>query len=127
MSVLLSHSPLESDCPKAANLSIKADKGSFLVQVRWQNTVAELQESLTSAVGDVIVAAGAIAYSGPFTPLYRASLLEQWTAKLAELGVPFSQGSNLISTLADPVATRTWAIAGLPTDSVSVENGAAGI
>lgn len=69
------------------------------------------------------MAAGAIAYSGPFTPLYRASLLEQWTTKLAELGVPFSEGSNLISILADPVATRAWAIAGLPTDNVSVENG----
>jgi len=95
-----------------------------VMQVRWQNTVAELQVSLTSAVGDVVVAAGAIAYSGPFTPLYRASLLDQWTTKLTELGVPFSEGSSLIQTLADPIATRAWAIAGLPTDSVSVENGA---
>lgn len=94
------------------------------MQVRWQNTVTELRVSLTSAVGDVIVAAGAIAYSGPFTPHYRSALLEQWTTKLAELNVPLSVGSSLINTLADPVATRAWAISGLPTDSVSVENGA---
>lgn len=94
------------------------------IQVRWQDTVASLGEALINAVGDVIIASGSIAYSGPFTPLFRASLLEQWTAELRRLNVPFTEGTSLIRTLEDPVATRAWTIAGLPTDSVSVENGA---
>jgi dynein heavy chain, axonemal len=80
---------------------------------------------VVNAAGDVLMAAGAIAYSGPFTPLYRAALREQWAAKLEELKLPFTAGTSLIRTLEDPVATRAWTIAGLPTDTVSIENGAA--
>lgn len=31
----------------------------------------QLGHDLVNVVGDVVVAAGAIAYAGPFTPLYR--------------------------------------------------------
>ena len=92
--------------------------------MRWQQTVATLDAALVNVVGDATVAAGAIAYAGPFTPLFRAELLDQWTAKLAELRVPFTKGTSLVKTLEDPVKTRTWNIAGLPTDTVSIENGA---
>jgi dynein heavy chain len=51
----------------------------------------------------VALLAGAIAYSGPFVPSYRASLLADWTAKLVEVGLPHSPHANLIKTLADPV------------------------
>ncbi len=40
-------------------------------RVRWQATVQQLSADLHNAVGDVVVAAGSIAYSGPFTPGYR--------------------------------------------------------
>ena len=86
--------------------------------------MAELGNALTNVTGDVVVAAGAIAYAGPFTPAFRAALLAQWRERLRELGVPFTPGTTLIRTLEDPVQTRAWTLAGLPTDSVSVENGA---
>jgi dynein heavy chain, axonemal len=92
--------------------------------MRWQETVAALEAALGNVVGDVLVSAGAIAYSGPFTPSFRAILLEQWTAALRENGVPFSKGTNLVALLGEPVATRAWVAAGLPTDTVSIENGA---
>lgn len=91
--------------------------------MRWQETVASLGAALVNAVGDVIIASGSIAYSGPFTPVFRSSLLQQWTSELRKLNVPFTEGTSLIRTLEDPVATRAWTIAGLPTDSVSIENG----
>lgn len=40
-------------------------------RVRWQATVQQLSADLHNVVGDVVVAAGCIAYSGPFTPAYR--------------------------------------------------------
>lgn len=54
--------------------------------------------------------AGAIAYSGPFMPSYRSSLLADWTAKLVEVGLPHSPHANLIKTLADPVQVRQQAM-----------------
>ncbi|GBF98747.1 dynein heavy chain axonemal [Raphidocelis subcapitata] len=89
---------------------------------RWQATVLKLQSDLSNLVGDITLSAGAIAYAGPFVPSYRAALNAEWAAALAAAGVPHSRGAGLSSTLADPVKVRTWAIAGLPTDAVSVEN-----
>lgn len=66
--------------------------------------------------------AGAIAYSGPFVPNYRSSLFADWCAKLDEVGLPHSPHASLTKTLADPVQVRAWTIAGLPSDTVSVEN-----
>lgn len=36
-------------------------------RVRWQETVENLQHMLDNIVGDVLVAAGFVAYLGPFT------------------------------------------------------------
>jgi dynein heavy chain, axonemal len=96
------------------------------LQARWLESVASLSEALRNVVGDIVVAAGAIAYSGPFTPTFRADLLSQWTGRLAELAVPFTRNTTLIRTLEDPVQTRAWTLAGLPTDVVSIENGVLG-
>jgi dynein heavy chain len=47
--------------------------------------------------------AGAIAYSGPFVPSYRAALFADWAAKLDTVGLPHSPHASLLQTLADPV------------------------
>jgi len=73
-------------------------------------------------VGDITLAAGAIAYSGPFVPSYRAALHAEWSAALDAARVPRGASASLVGTLADPVRVRAWTLAGLPTDSVSVEN-----
>lgn len=86
-------------------------------------TVEQLGHDLINVMGDVVVAAGAIAYCGPFTPVYRQSLYQEWSTKLHELDVPHTAGTSLTKTLQDPVKVREWTIAGLPTDNVSVENG----
>ena len=37
--------------------------------------------------------------------------------------VPHNESPSLIDTLSDPVKVRSWQIAGLPKDNLSVENG----
>ena len=54
---------------------------------------------MVNVIGDVVVSAGAIAYSGPFTPVYRLQLNHEWIAELQSAGVPSSEGTNLIKTL----------------------------
>ena len=91
-------------------------------RVRWQNTVKQLSSDLVNVVGDVVVAAGSIAYLGPFTPLFRERLLKQWHAAMVDLDLPHTPGASIVRVLEDPVQTRAWTIAGLPTDAVSIEN-----
>lgn len=50
-------------------------------------------------VGDVVVAAGCIAYSGPFTPAFRQLLQQEWTALLQAASVPHTPVTSLIGTL----------------------------
>lgn len=69
-----------------------------------------------------MISAGSIAYTGPFTPSYRSSLLINWIEQLKEYRLPFTQGASIFSTLGDPVKIRQWNIAGLPTDAHSTEN-----
>ena len=56
--------------------------------------------------------------------LCRSQLNAEWLVYLREVNVPFTEGTSMIKTLEVPVQSRAWAIAGLPTDSVSIENGA---
>ena len=56
-------------------------------------------QDLENVVGDIIVAAGSIAYSGPFTPAFRQSLQQEWTAVLQQASVPHTANTNLIDTL----------------------------
>ena len=92
-------------------------------KVRWNATIKSLEERLGRVVGDVVISAGVVAYSGPFTPSFRTDLLSEWSGKMASLNVPHTPGADITSTLADPVQIRSWNIAGLPSDGQSVENG----
>lgn len=51
------------------------------------------------------------------------SMVEEWLTELRGLDIPHSDNCNLVATLGDPVKIRNWQIAGLPRDTLSVENG----
>lgn len=92
-------------------------------RTRWEETVEQLSNDLVNVVGDVVVASGVVAYSGPFTPAYRSELANLWMEKLSELQIPHTHNTSLSKILADPVKVREWNLAGLPADTQSVENG----
>ncbi|NWX92741.1 DYH1 protein, partial [Nothoprocta pentlandii] len=92
-------------------------------KVRWEDTVQNLDYMIHNIAGDVLVAAGFVAYLGPFTGDYRTALCKEWLRQLPQNNVPHTKDPNLISTLGDPMEIRSWQIAGLPNDSLSVENG----
>uniref|UniRef100_A0A8C0VX99 Dynein axonemal heavy chain 1 n=1 Tax=Cyanistes caeruleus TaxID=156563 RepID=A0A8C0VX99_CYACU len=94
-------------------------------KVRWQDTVESLDDKISNSSGDVLVAAGFVAYLGPFTVSgdYRAALCTEWMTELVQNNIPHSDDASLINTLGDPVEIRSWQIAGLPNDALSVENG----
>jgi dynein heavy chain len=70
-----------------------------------------------------MVGAGTIAYTGAFTGLYRDMIVKGWHAEMEQLQLPFTPNCNVISVLSDPVKIRAWNIYGLPTDTLSIENG----
>jgi dynein heavy chain, axonemal len=93
------------------------------MQVRWTESAAKLQAEQTTIVGDILLAAAAIAYLGPYTALFRDSQLAKWSEDLENCGVTVSPEFSLVSTLGDPVKIREWTIKGLPNDAFSIDNG----
>ncbi|XP_053154302.1 dynein axonemal heavy chain 1 isoform X2 [Hemicordylus capensis] len=117
---------LEMKCEQCEQRLGRADKlinGLADEKVRWQETVQNLDYMINNIAGDVLVSAGFVAYLGAFTGQYRISLCEEWIEKLELCCVPHTKEPNLIATLGDPVKIRSWQIAGLPNDTLSVENG----
>ncbi|CAK9804539.1 Dynein axonemal heavy chain 1 [Anthophora plagiata] len=108
-------------CEDRMGRAVRLIDGLAGEQIRWTSTVAELNKSLKNAVGDILLASGAIAYLTPFTDTYRERLLTSWMKVLGE-GVPHTPGSDPVSTLGDQVEIRKWQIEGLPRDMLSTEN-----
>jgi dynein heavy chain len=90
---------------------------------RWKETVANLKVLMANIMGNVVAAAGSIAYLGVFTSKYRSDLTISWQEKLEETKVPTNLATaTLRGTLEVPVKVRQWAVEGLPSDSLSIEN-----
>lgn len=50
-------------------------------------------------------------------------MVEEWLTELRGQEIPHSDNCSLVPTLGDPVKIRNWQIAGLPRDTLSIENG----
>ena len=74
-------------------------------------------------IGNCLVAAGMMAYGGPFTALFRQSLESEWRNKIKSLGIPVLENISMKQLLEDPVVTKSWNAASLPNDDLSIENG----
>ncbi|KAG0617480.1 hypothetical protein M758_5G192300 [Ceratodon purpureus] len=111
------------DCEQKLDRAGKLIGGLGGERTRWIANIASIGVQLGLVIGDVAIAGGHIAYTGPFTPPYRASLNAEWLDKLVDLEVPHTPHTTLQSCLKDPVQMRAWNIAGLPSDSLSEDNG----
>uniref|UniRef100_A0A8C7H2S6 Dynein axonemal heavy chain 1 n=1 Tax=Oncorhynchus kisutch TaxID=8019 RepID=A0A8C7H2S6_ONCKI len=120
---LLSAVSVGADDMSVLCVSLQLIGGLADEKVRWRETVQHLEYMVNNVSGDVLLAAGYVAYLGPFTGEYRSSMADEWLRGFKEQGVPHTEEPNLISTLGDKVKIRSWQITGLPKDTLSVENG----
>lgn len=93
-------------------------------EIRWRETVDELNRELFAVPGDVLVASACIAYLGAFSIDYRRRLSSEWIAECQQLNIPSSSHFSLVHCLGDPYQIREWNMTqGLPRDEISTENG----
>jgi dynein heavy chain len=90
---------------------------------RWSAAAKSLQMTYDNLVGDILIASGMIAYLGAFTSNYRNECVKDWVQKCKYYKISCSEEFSLSKTLGEPVKIRDWNIAGLPTDSFSIDNG----
>ena len=92
-------------------------------QVRWAASVQSLKASRVTVVGTVAVAAGSVAYLGPFTAPYRQRGTQRWVEECRRLSIPIPDKDFTMADIADPVRIRQWGAQSLPMDDFSVDNG----
>ena len=91
---------------------------------RWTEDSAKFDATKTALVGDVAVGCAFVSYCGPFNQEFRDYIVEKkLTADLRKKDVPCSPSLDVISLLVDVSETSDWALAGLPGDPLSIQNG----
>ena len=112
-----------SDCKKQLDNASKLVKGLESEKIRWGEDVTRLKERSTLLIGDCIVAAGMLAYAGPFTSEYRQELESLWISELDKLSIMHSLNLCMRTILGSPAVVRGWVNKfSLPDDNLSVEN-----
>jgi len=109
--------------------SVKLERAEKLIgglggeKVRWSQSVVTLNKQLDNVTGDVVVSSGAIAYVGAFTSNYRNELYKEWREKMKNISLLHTDECDVVTTCGKQVKIRNWNICGLPTDTLSIENG----
>ncbi|KAM7539583.1 hypothetical protein Aperf_G00000039574 [Anoplocephala perfoliata] len=92
--------------------------------VRWRAEIAKLLERRQHLLGDCLVSAAFLAYTGPFPQNFRQRMLHNdWLPDLQRRGIPHSEDFKFVPLLTDEVTVANWNADGLPGDEFSVQNG----
>lgn len=76
-------------------------------------------------IGDVLLAAAFVSYCGPFNMMFRNSLVtDKWLVDLTAKQIPMTPGVLPLDMLTSDTEKAQWGNQGLPTDPLSIENGA---
>jgi dynein heavy chain len=111
------------DCEAKLKRADALIKGLGGEKTRWTEASKMLAEKYNNVTGDIVLAAGVIAYLGAFIMSYREDAIHQWSTLLRLKGIACSEGFRLQDTLGNAVKIRSWVINRLPNDSFSIENG----
>jgi len=115
---------------KAAATKAKMDKANRLINSladnknRWIQNANEFKSLKQKLVGDVAKACAFISYCGPFNSEFRDKLLTDYFHKdIMERSIPVSEEMKLTEFLVDEAKIGEWALQGLPSDDLSIQNG----
>ncbi|XP_015226728.1 PREDICTED: dynein heavy chain 7, axonemal [Cyprinodon variegatus] len=108
--------------------SKKLDRAEQLIgglsgeKIRWSEMALSLEQLFDNLTGDILISAGIMTYLGTFTSKYRQDQVEKWIDLCRSIEIPCSSNMSLVNSLGDPVKIREWTAAGLPSDSLSIDN-----
>ncbi|KAK4688349.1 dynein cytoplasmic 1 heavy chain, partial [Tremellales sp. Uapishka_1] len=91
-------------------------------QSRWDAGSKTFETEMGTIVGDVMISAAFLAYSGFFDQTYRDAMRREWTDHLLEAGVSFKSDLALAEFLSSADDRLNWQSNALPADNLCVEN-----
>lgn len=91
-------------------------------RVRWAEGSKSFDTQLRTLVGDVLVAAAFLAYSGLFDQQFRKVMMEDWLNQLSLSGVEYKQHNPVAEYLSSADERLKWQENSLPVDELCTEN-----
>lgn len=93
-------------------------------RARWTDDAATFSDQKKRLVGDCAIGCAFVSYCGPFNQQYREHLINnKFTDDCEKRGVPVTTKLDVVSFLADVGTIGDWNMQGLPTDTLSTQNG----
>lgn len=91
-------------------------------RARWQDGSQAFKASLEALVGDVLLSAAFMAYSGFYEQSERHTLYSNWADYLRTNDIRYTKKQSISHYLASPDTRVRWQAIGMPTDNLCVEN-----
>jgi len=108
-----------------ADLADRLVNGLSSENKRWGTAITEFAVMEEKLVGDVLLASSFVSYLGPFNSKFRFALFyEKWEKDVIERAIPMTEGMKVLDLLSTDAGRAAWNNEGLPTDPLSIENGA---
>lgn len=110
-------------------VTTKVDRAESLIKSlhqeseRWSKSSEGFQLILRSLVGDALLMASFLTYSGFFDFKARLTLMNKWHNSLDLLGIEYRENLSMVEVLSKESDRLHWQELGLPSDSLSLENG----
>ncbi len=107
----------------------KVDRAESLIQSlskeseRWSKSSNGFENILQNLVGDGLLMAAFLTYTGFFDFKARRTLTKRWRESLDLLGIDFRAHLSMTEVLSDASDRLKWQSYGLPSDELSIENG----
>ncbi|XP_026191394.1 dynein beta chain, ciliary [Cyclospora cayetanensis] len=112
------------ECQLKLDLAERLVNGLSDENARWSDSMAELEASKITIVGDYMLGAAFVSYAGAFSAPFRVGLEEEWKADLVRQNISFTPTVSPLDVLADEADIALWKNEGLPADRTSIENAA---
>ncbi|KAL9102708.1 MAG: hypothetical protein Q9163_002170 [Psora crenata] len=104
------------------NRSVKLLDSLSSERSRWEEGSKSFETQISTIVGDVLVAAAFLAYSGLYDQQLRKSMLDDWLSQLALSGIQYKMHNPVTEYLSTADERLKWQENSLPVDDLCTEN-----
>lgn len=91
-------------------------------RTRWEDGSKSFETQIGTIVGDVLVAAAFLAYSGLYDQQLRKAMLDDWLGQLGLSGISYKMHNPVTEYLSSADERLKWQENGLPVDDLCTEN-----
>lgn len=89
---------------------------------RWEDGSRSFETQIGTLIGDVLVAAAFLAYSGLFDQQFRKAMTEDWLQQLSASGIKYKPLNPMTEYLSNADERLKWQENSLPVDDLCTEN-----